>query len=398
MQPAERQARGLQPNPGNGNKPDTRKGHRMNPKKYLLPAAVILGMALIAWPGVQEAETFLKGKVYYLDEANFSLGKKFEMAQKEFREAEKDGFYFTGYRFLSRDKLNACGGREQGGLISVTVKGAEIKMRTDFDEGAEKESHQSTKGSEPAGLVFLLRLTEAEVEIADIHFLDLDRTYAFFEHPIFWLGNAENEESLNFLANQLDEKAGDDMDSLVFAVYLHEHPQTGDKLFSIARGNHAEGVRKSAVFWLGNLRGDESLPLLKKIYDREEDTGLKEQVVFAIQLSDSHAAVRELIEIAKTERNTEAGKKAVFWLGQKASKECISALKDVIEDGEENESVKESAVFAVSQLPDDKAVPMLIDIAKKNKSPLVRKKAMFWLGQTGDVRALKFFEEILLKK
>ena len=42
--------------------------------------------------------------------------------------------------------------------------------------------------------------------------------------------------------------------------------------------------------------------------------------------------------------------------------------------------------------------PMLIDIAKTNKSLAVRKRALFWLGQSGDPAALKLFEEILLKK
>jgi hypothetical protein len=41
---------------------------------------------------------------------------------------------------------------------------------------------------------------------------------------------------------------------------------------------------------------------------------------------------------------------------------------------------------------------MLIDIAKTNKSASLRKKAIFWLGQSGDPAALRFFEDILLKK
>ena len=60
--------------------------------------------------------------------------------------------------------------------------------------------------------------------------------------------------------------------------------------------------------------------------------------------------------------------------------------------------MKKQAVFAISQLKHKDSVPMLIDIAKTNKSAEVRKNAMFWLGQTGDDRAIKFFEEILLKK
>ena len=56
------------------------------------------------------------------------------------------------------------------------------------------------------------------------------------------------------------------------------------------------------------------------------------------------------------------------------------------------------AVFALSQLPADEGVPILIDIARAHRNPEVRKQAMFWLGQSKDPRATKFFEDVLLKK
>jgi hypothetical protein len=38
---------------------------------------------------------------------------------------------------------------------------------------------------------------------------------------------------------------------------------------------------------------------------------------------------------------------------------------------------------------------LLIQVARTNPNPAVRKQAMFWLGQSRDARALAFFEEIL---
>lgn len=40
-------------------------------------------------------------------------------------------------------------------------------------------------------------------------------------------------------------------------------------------------------------------------------------------------------------------------------------------------------------------VSLLIQQARTNKNPAVRKQAMFWPGQSKDPRALKFFEEVL---
>ena len=42
-------------------------------------------------------------------------------------------------------------------------------------------------------------------------------------------------------------------------------------------------------------------------------------------------------------------------------------------------------------------MPKLMDVAR-NRNQEVRKEAMFWLGQSHDPRAVKFFEDILLKK
>ena len=40
-------------------------------------------------------------------------------------------------------------------------------------------------------------------------------------------------------------------------------------------------------------------------------------------------------------------------------------------------------------------MPRLIDVARTNRSPDMRKQAMFSLGQSQDPRALAFFEEVL---
>ncbi len=47
-------------------------------------------------------------------------------------------------------------------------------------------------------------------------------------------------------------------------------------------------------------------------------------------------------------------------------------------------AVKKKAVFALSQLPKDEAVPELLHVAQTNANPAVRKEAIFWLGQTHD--------------
>ncbi|MFC2166098.1 HEAT repeat domain-containing protein [Acidobacteriota bacterium] len=346
----------------------------------------------------QEIPDSFKGTIRSLDTGNLSLDKRFEWAQKEFKKSKKGTFYITGYQVISRDKINMGGDWEADEPFKVTVKGEKIKVRGRSIRTECEESYESERGSAPAALIFLHKTTESGSEIKDMHFLDLDRMYEFTETPIYWLGNVDNDESLAFLEHKLDKGNERIQDSFVFAIYMHDHPKVCDKLYGIARGKYNTSVRKNAIFWIGNFKDEKSFRYLKTILREEESAQLKEQVVFALYLNDTEKAIKELIHIAKNDESRKVRKNAVFWLGQKASTECVKALKDMIEGPDEDAGIKESAVFAIGQLPKDEAVPMLIDIAKTNKNPKVRKQAIFWLGQTGDDEALKFFEDILLKK
>ena len=88
---------------------------------------------------------------------------------------------------------------------------------------------------------------------------------------------------------------------------------------------------------------------------------------------------------------------ALFWLSQRAGDSlAVGAIAEAIEKDPDTD-VRKRAVFALSQLPKDESVPKLIEVAKNNRNSAVRQQAMFWLGQSNDPRAIKFFEDVLLK-
>jgi HEAT repeat protein len=103
-----------------------------------------------------------------------------------------------------------------------------------------------------------------------------------------------------------------------------------------------------------------------------------------------------MIRVAQKDASTHVRGQALFWLGQKAGKKAVAAITGAITDDPETE-VKKKAVFALSQLPKEEGVPRLIEVAKTNRNPEVRKQAMFWLGQSGDSRALAYFQEVLAR-
>ena len=73
-----------------------------------------------------------------------------------------------------------------------------------------------------------------------------------------------------------------------------------------------------------------------------------------------------------------------------------SVLRESV-DNDPSSEVREMAVFAISQRPRDEAIPTLIELARSHRDLAVRKKAIFWLSQMDDPRALAAIEKMLLQ-
>jgi HEAT repeat protein len=104
--------------------------------------------------------------------------------------------------------------------------------------------------------------------------------------------------------------------------------------------------------------------------------------------------VPALVELARGGPWADTRGQALFWLAQRAGAEARAAITRAIEEDPETD-VKRQAVFALSEMPPDQGDPLLIDLARRHRNPAVREQAFFWLGESEDPRALRFFEEVL---
>ncbi|HEU0176403.1 MAG TPA: HEAT repeat domain-containing protein [Blastocatellia bacterium] len=280
--------------------------------------------------------------------------------------------------------------------------------------------------------VFLLREPN-DTAVTRVEVYNLDRAREYSGYRVYWLGRAGNEESLNLLRGLVegrnDKIAAKVSEHATMAIALHDDARVAGILKNFVRQSSVEKVRTSAVFWLGQVGGEtqfladlarnesegrevrkqaafaigiskdsDAISTLQNLYHSVTNRDVKEQIIFAASINqDKDAGVNFLIDVAGKENDQESRKKAIFWLGQKAGERSLNALKDTLDSSDGDTEVQKQAVFAISQRPKDESVPLLIKIAKTHANPAVRKQAIFWLGQTGDERAVDFFKEILLK-
>lgn len=119
-------------------------------------------------------------------------------------------------------------------------------------------------------------------------------------------------------------------------------------------------------------------------------------LILAASLARDAVIWPALVALAR-DRKLEAGvrKSALHALGRRAAREAASELGAVIRDPTEDDEIRAAAVFALSRLPADQAVPRLIEVVRTIDDARVRSRALFWLADFEDPRAVDLFESIL---
>lgn len=218
--------------------------------------------------------------------------------------------------------------------------------------------------------------------------------------PLYRLTDVREEESVTYLSSlvrPMPESERKKFSNVLMAIALHETAAADSALEHFVAPGQPRKVRKKAAFWLGSARGRRGYQALKRVVENDADDKFRKDAVFALHISKEPEAVDTLIALARSDRSRPVRQQAIFWLGQRASQKAVAALTDVVENDPDTD-IKKRAVFALSQLPNDQGVPLLMKVARTHRNPAVRKQAMFWLGQSGDPRALDFFEEVLTRR
>jgi HEAT repeat protein len=277
--------------------------------------------------------------------------------------------------------------------------------------------------------VFLLYEPDGN-SISRVEIYNLDHPREYGSYPVYWLGRGANEESLNLLRGLAESnQASKVVEHATVAIALHDDPRVNDVLKTLVRKSTNSDVRRTAVHWLGFIGVETSfladlirneneerevrraaghalgvssdpasLNALTSLYATVADRELKHNLIHSISInSNQDQAIDFLIKLARSEPDREAKNQALFWLGHKAGEKSLGVLKETVEKKDAETEVQEQAVFVISRRPVDEAVPLLIKIARTHPKPEIRKQAIFWLGRTGDARALAFFEELLGK-
>jgi HEAT repeat protein len=212
---------------------------------------------------------------------------------------------------------------------------------------------------------------------------------------IFWLSQVGSDKAVTALDSILRTSSDEELrDKAIFALSQIHGPRSSQILRDYAaREGASEETREKAVFWLGQQHGDQNASFLRDLYGRVTPDDLKEKIIFSLSQMRSTENTRWLMDLAlNSHEGVELRKKALFWAGQTgADIGDLTALYGRTSDHD----MKEQLIFVYSQRHESAALDKMIDIARHETDRELRKKAVFWLGQSHDPRAAQVLLEII---
>ncbi|HEX7296377.1 MAG TPA: HEAT repeat domain-containing protein [Pyrinomonadaceae bacterium] len=263
--------------------------------------------------------------------------------------------------------------------------------------------------------IFLLR-EPASNQITRMEVFNLERKREYSGYPVYWLGRANNEESLNYLRalaaaaplDRLSERA-------VLGIALHDDQRVGGMLRNFITTSQNPRIRSTATYWLGQVGGEQAflatlvrdeaedkkirrqaahsigeskdrgaLATLQNLYETVKDLEVKHSVVSATgNLNEDPAAFTFLLGISRNDPDFESRRVAVRQLGHfkrdDAADEIIKIYKSDV-----NLDVKRSALRALAETKNPRAQPLLLDIARNDTNAELRRAAIRILGERGE--------------
>ncbi len=210
---------------------------------------------------------------------------------------------------------------------------------------------------------------------------------------IQWLGKTPAKQSIDWLGRVVTASGAHSADQAIAAIAWHRNEMATEWLEQHAKQARSERAHQT-IFWLGNERGEPGLQSIERLLEALPNGETRRQLTFAIAQNDQARAVELLVDIGHHDNDRQQREQAWFWLAQEFPRRAATELpKRLREVAHANEA--EQLVFAISQLPDSMATDGLLRVAKSDLPMSIRRKALFWLAQSDDDRAIDELTSLL---
>ncbi|MFI5310106.1 MAG: HEAT repeat domain-containing protein [Gemmatimonadales bacterium] len=146
------------------------------------------------------------------------------------------------------------------------------------------------------------------------------------------LGTVAVKDAVDYLLDVVARGTGKPAGEAIFPATLADSVVTWPRLLALAKDvSRTRDARHQAVFWVGQAAGERATQGLTEVVgDAAADRDVRLQAVFAISQRPKDEGVPALINIARTNKDGEVRKQAIFWLGQSNDPRALSFFESIL--------------------------------------------------------------------
>jgi HEAT repeat protein len=267
--------------------------------------------------------------------------------------------------------------------------------------------------------VFLLR-EGAGGAVTRMEIYNLDRKREYGGYPVYWMGRANNEESLNYLRGLAEAapspssitSAGLLNQHATLAIAIHDDARVGALLKGFAGSSRHPKVRSTAVYWLGQIGGETeflagivrnnsedkdvrrqaahaigesrdraALSTLQSLYDGVNERDVKRGIIHAVSDNENKEGAHAfLLKVAKTDPDKESRRTAVHAIGGEGRDSVIDDLMSIMSNDQEMD-VRRAVLHALTEIKTPRAQAKILEVARTGSHPDLRRHAIHMLAE-----------------
>ncbi len=231
--------------------------------------------------------------------------------------------------------------------------------------------------------IFLLRDPTSN-QITRMEVYNLERKREYSGYPVYWLGRANNEESLNYLRaiaaatplDMLSERA-------VLSIALHDDARVAGMLKNFVGTSPNQRIRSSSVYWLGQVGGEQTF-LASLVRNEAEDMKLRRSAAHAIGQSRDRGAINTLQDLYRSVKEVEVRRSVISAAGNSVDEQPAFTFLLSVAKQDADWETRRVAVRQLGHFKREDATEELMKFARTDTNPELRKTAIRALGERGE--------------
>ncbi|MBP6824546.1 MAG: HEAT repeat domain-containing protein [Acidobacteria bacterium] len=239
--------------------------------------------------------TYTKAEFVNIEGGN--LTDRIERAFRQFKSSGQGDSLWIAYHFPAREGSYI-------GPFAGTIY---------YDDGIRLERKDDTS---QAAVFLMTDASGSSANVKRVKTISLKEDFVFEDRMVYWLGNADANQSLAYLSS-LARQGKEDKESkelargAMRAIGSHDSSRAVSLLKEFATQESNQELQRSAVSNLARFKTPEGVEVLISLFDSVKDETVKDEIIAGLSRSSERRAADKLLNIAQNDPSPKMRQRAI---------------------------------------------------------------------------------------